>query len=161
MVSLGALSVAITVTVTSFIGDSIGSALQALDVGFEPGALGLALGSLDGGGVDESLVRFRPFVDEGVPLEQLGGEDVGGEVRREDRGCARFASEEILDVVFAATEANPHGVELQPVRGGELLSPLNGVTGEGAALEDGGVVSAPSAAAVFATAGLDDRYGGS
>ena len=161
VVSLGALSVAITVTVASFIVDSIGSALQALDVGFEPGALGLALGSLGGGGVNESLVRFRPFVDEGVPLEQLGGEDVGRKVGRDGGGFAGFACEELLDEVFAASEADTRGVKLLSVRGGELLSALNGLAGEGAALEDGGVMPAPSAVAIFAAAGLDDRYGGS
>jgi hypothetical protein len=158
-VALGALAFA--VTVAGFIGDAVGSALQALDVGFELGALGLALGPLDGGGVNESLVGFGPFVNEGVPLEQLGGEDVGRKVGRRDRGCAGVASEEVLDVVLAASEANPHGVELKPIRGGELLSPLNGITGKGAALEDGVVESAPSATAVVATGGLDDVYGGS
>ena len=158
-VALGALSFAVAITVAGFIVDAIGSALQALDVGFEPGALGFALGPLDGGGVDESLVGFGPFVDEGVPLEKLGGEDVGRKVEGESGGLARFASEEILEAVFTATEADPHGIELPPVRGGELLSPLNCFGGESATLENGGVVSAPSAVAVFATGGLDDRYG--
>jgi hypothetical protein len=140
--------------VTVFIVDAIGAALQALYVGFEPGALGFALGSFDGGSLHEFLVRIGPSVQEGVTSEQLGGEEVGGKAVWSGGAGAGSAVELKLDPqsVLAATEFDAGDVEVVLKAGGAAIGLGDGLASGDAPSEHIGVDSTSSAMAVGASA---------
>jgi hypothetical protein len=135
-----------------FIVDSICAALQALYVSFKPSALGFALGSLESGGLHEFLVGVGPLVQEGIPFEQCGGEEVGGKAVGSEGGSAGCDVDVVPNDVFAAPEFDAGDVELLLEAGGAPFGPGDGITGGDATREDVEVESTTSAGAVISGA---------